>query len=325
MGWSKPFSQIVMPDNPPASAAEPMEARLRALAEALEWHRDSPIDEEELVKRVKSAEAIISCRATVPLTDQVMSNCANLRIIARAGTGVDHIDLEAATKLGITVTNSPGCGTPYVAEHALALALATSRQIVQNDRHIRQGGWTRGFIDELYGKTLGVVGTGAIGQRMIQLGRGLGMKVVAWTIHPSPQRAAEYGVEFLSFEKLLQESDVISLHVELTDLTQKLIGPEQLSLMKPTAILVNTARGAVVDEIALIEALAQKRIAGAGLDVFETEPLPQGHPFTQLENVVMTCHQGLMSPNAVKRAFEMAVEALESFASGRPLYTVDAS
>jgi phosphoglycerate dehydrogenase-like enzyme len=121
---------------------------------------------------------------------------------------------------------------------------------------------------------------------MVQLGQGIGMRVVAWTVHPSPQRAAEYGVEYVSLEELLQDSDVVSVHVELTALTEKLIGQEQLSLMKPTAILVNTARGAVVDERALIEALAEGRIAGAGLDVFETEPLPPGHPLTQLENVV---------------------------------------
>jgi phosphoglycerate dehydrogenase-like enzyme len=159
---------------------------------------------------------------------------------------------------------------------------------------------------------------------MIQLGQGIGMRVLAWTVHPSPQRAAKYGVEYVSLEKLLQDSDVVSLHVELTAITEKFIGPEQLSLMKPTAILVNTARGAVVDERALIEALAEGRIAGAGLDVFETEPLPPGHPLTRLENVVMTSHRAIMSHNAVSRAFEMVVEALESFASGSTIYTVNA-
>jgi D-3-phosphoglycerate dehydrogenase len=125
---------------------------LRALAEDIEWHRDIPSNEDELLERVKNADAIISSRATVPLTDRVISSCPKLKIIARAGTGVDHIDLVAATKNGITVTNSPGCATPYVAEHALALALATCRQSVENDRHIRQGLCTRAIINAIYGK-----------------------------------------------------------------------------------------------------------------------------------------------------------------------------
>ena len=188
------------------------------------------------------------------------------------------------------MSNTPGYGAPYVSEHALALALAVSRQIVQNDRRIREGGWAAGFIDELYGKTLGVVGAGAIGRRMIQLGQGIGMNVVAWTFNPTPERAWEYGVEFLELDELLRRADVVSLHVALTPDSQGMIGREQLALMKPTAILVNVARGAVVDESALVEALQQGAIAGAGLDVFEVEPLPPGHPLTLLDNVVLAPH-----------------------------------
>jgi phosphoglycerate dehydrogenase-like enzyme len=245
-----------------------------------------------------------------------------LKILSVWGTGVDHVVLAAAEELGITVSNTPGYGAPYVAEHALTLALAVSRQIVQNDQHIRQGGWTRGFINELYNKTLGVVGTGAIGQRMIQLGKGIGMKVLAWTLHPAPDRAATYGVEFVSLEERLQHADVVSLHVALSSQTEKLIGPEQLALMKSTAILVNTARGAVVDETALLEALEQKRIAGAGLDMFEAEPLPAGNPFTKVDNVVLSPHAGGMAYNGTMRGLEMSVENLEAFATGNPIYVV---
>ena len=198
----------------------------------------------------------------------------------------------------------------------------TPCQIVQNDRYIREGGWTRGFINELYGKTLGVVGTGAIGSRMVQLGKGIGMNVIAWTMHPTPERAAEYGVEFVPLERLLRESDVISLHLALSPQTEKFIGREQLALMKPTAILVNVARGAVVDEAALLETLQQGKIAGAGLDVFESEPLPGGHPFTQLDNVVLSPHAGGMAYNGTMRGLEMSVENLESFAAANPIYVV---
>ena len=251
-----------------------------------------------------------------------MEACPNLKLLSVWGTGVDHVDLEAAGELGITVSNTPGYGAPYVSEHALTLALAVSRQVVLNDRRIRAGGWTAGFIDELYGKTLGVVGAGAIGRRMIQLGQGIGMNVVAWTFNPTPERAAEYGVEFLELEELLRRSDVVSLHVALTPESEGLIGKEQLALMKPTAILVNAARGAVVDEAALVEALTDGKIAGAGLDVFETEPLPPGHPLTKLDNVVLSPHAGGMAYNGTMRGLEMSVENLEAFAAGSPVNVV---
>jgi phosphoglycerate dehydrogenase-like enzyme len=319
----KPFSLLIVPDDePPVLTGTPYESRARALAEKVEWHFDRPASEEETIARIKDADAIINIRSSVQFTRKALSACTRLKVLSVWGTGVDHVDLTAAEELGITVSNTPGYGAPYVAEHALTLALAVSRQIVQNDQNIRQGGWTRGFIDELYGKTLGVVGTGAIGQRMIQLGRAIGMDIIAWTLHPSPERAAEYGVEFISLEDLLRRADVVSLHLALSPETTKLIGPEQLALMKPTAILVNTARGAVVDEAALLEVLEQEKIAGAGLDVFESEPLPAGHPFTRLDNVVLSPHAGGMAYNGTMRGLEMSVENLEAFAAGSPVYVV---
>jgi phosphoglycerate dehydrogenase-like enzyme len=320
---AKPFSLLVVPDDePPVLAGTPYEARARGLAENVNWHFDRPASEAETIGRLKDADGVINIRSSVQFTRAVLAACPRLKILSVWGTGVDHVDLPAAAELGITVSNTPGYGAPYVAEHALTLALAVSRQIVTNDRHIREGGWTRGFINELYGKTLGVVGTGAIGQRMVQLGQAIGMKVVAWTLHPNPERAAQYGIEFLSLEDLLQQSDVVSLHVALSPQTERLIGQEQLALMKPSAILVNTARGAVVDEAALLEVLEQDKIAGAGLDVFESEPLPTGHPLTRLDNVVLSPHAGGMAYSGTMRGLEMSVENLESFAAGQPIYVV---
>ena len=209
-----------------------------------------------------------------------------------------------------------------MSEHALALALALSRRILENDQQIRRHGWIRGVVDELYNKTCGIVGTGITGQRMIQLAKALGMKVIAWTVHPSAKRAAEYGVEFVSLEEILRQADLVSLHVSLSPLTEKLIGSNELAMMKPTAFLVNTSRGAVVDEAALIEALEQRKIAGAGLDVFETEPMVHGHPFTKLDNVVLSPHIGSRSHQATMEGLEMAVANLEAFAAGRPLFVV---
>ena len=323
MSTQKPFSLIVVPDDePPVLSGTVYEARTRALADQVEWHFDRPTNDQETIDRLKDADAVINIRSSVQFNRQVLSACSRLRILSVWGTGVDHVDLTAATELGITVSNTPGYGAPYVSEHALTLALAVSRQIVQNDRHIRQGGWTRGFIDELYGKTLGVVGTGAIGRRMIQLGRAIGMEVIAWTVNPTPEREREYGVAFLPLEQLLDQADVVSLHVALSPVTEKLIGGEQLALIKPTGILVNTSRGGVVDQDALLEVLRAGRIGGAGLDVFETEPLAAGHPLTKLDNVVLSPHAGGMAYNGTMRGLEMSVENLEAFAAGNPSYIV---
>jgi D-3-phosphoglycerate dehydrogenase len=325
MPSAKPFSLLVIPDDePPVLAGTPLEARARALAERVEWHVTRPGSEADTIDRIKDADVVINIRSSVQFPRNVLVASPHLKLLSVWGTGVDHVDLAAAAELDITVANTPGYGAPYVSEHALTLALAVSRQIVSNDRRIRAGGWTAGFIDELYNKTLGVVGTGAIGRRMIQLGQGIGMKVIAWTFNPTPQRAAEYGVEFLELEELLRRSDVVSLHVALTPQTQGFIGRERLALMKPTAILVNVARGAVVDEAALLEALQDGMIAGAGLDVFEAEPLPAGHPFTELDNVVLSPHAGSMAYNGTMRGLEMSIENLEGFAAGHPVNIVAA-
>ena len=320
----KPFSLLVVPDDePPVLAGTPLEERSRALADQVEWHFTRPVSEADTIARIKDSEAIINIRSSVQFTRNVLAACPRLKLLSVWGTGVDHVDLAAAAELGITVANTPGYGAPYVSEHALALAMAVSRRIVENDRRIREGGWTAGFIDELYNKTLGVVGAGAIGRRMIQLGQGIGMKVIAWTFNPTAQRAAEYGVPFVPLEELLTRSDVVSLHVALTPQTVGFIGREQLALMKPNAILVNVARGAVVDEKALLETLQAGKIAGAGLDVFETEPLPHGHPFAKLDNVVLSPHVGGMAYNGTMRGLEMSIENLEAFAAGSPVNVVN--
>jgi len=325
MAADKPFNLLVIPDDePPVLSGTALEARVRDLAREVTWHFDRPADDSDTIERLKDADAIINIRSSVRFNRKVLAGCPQLKILSIWGTGVDHVDLPAAEELGITVSNTPAYGAPYVSEHALALALAVSRQIVVSDREIRQGGWTRGFIDELYNKTLGVVGTGAIGQRMIQLGKGISMKVIAWTLHPTPERAAEYGVEFMDLDDLLQRADVVSLHVSLSELTEKLIGRRELELMKPTAILVNAARGGVVDEAALVDALRQGKIAGAGLDVFQVEPLGADHPLTKLDNVVLSPHAGGMAYSGTMRGLEMSVENLEAFAQGNPIYVVAA-
>ena len=323
MDNSKPFHRLVVPDDEPVVLANtPFEARARNLANEVIWHFDRPGDEASTIERLSDADCIINIRSSVKFTREVLAHCTQLRILSVWGTGVDHVDLLAAEEYGITVSNTPAYGAPYVSEHALTLALAVSRQIVESDRHIRNGGWTRGFINELYGKTLGVIGTGAIGQRMIQLGKGIGMNVIAWTLNPDALRAQEYGIEFVELNHLMQQSDVISIHLALSEKTQNLLGESELGLMKESAILINTARGPIVNEKALLSALSSRRIAGAGLDSFDIEPLPAGHPFSELDNVILSPHAGGMAYNGTMRGLEMSVENLESFARGNPIYVV---
>jgi len=219
-------------------------------------------------------------------------------------------------------TNTPGFAAPAVAEHALALMLAASRQITQLDKQVKNGGWPRGLVQQLFGKTLGIVGLGAIGGHLARLAKGIGMKVIAWTFHPSRERAEEYGVEFVSFHDLFKQADVISVNLRLSDKTTDLVGKRQFELMKSTAILVNTARGAIVNKQALIDALTYGKIAGAGLDTFHEEPIPPDDPLLKLENVVLTPHSAGMTPETIERGAQMAVDNVINFLKGSPINMV---
>jgi D-3-phosphoglycerate dehydrogenase len=187
--------------------------------------------------------------------------------------------------------------------------LAVARRIVQLDADTRGGKWPRGQVTQLRGKTLGIVGLGAVGREFARLGVGIGMRVIAWTIHPNPA----LGFPLVSFEELLRSSDVLSIHLRLSPDTKGLIGWPQIEMMKPSAILINTARGAIVDEAELVKALSSRRIAGAGLDVFDVEPLPLYHPLTVLDNAVLTPHSAGITPEAVEAGLQMAVQNIWDF------------
>jgi len=315
---------IVVPDDEPAVLkGTEQEQRLRKLGE-VRLYESRALGDEELLSRIAGADIVYTIRSTSVFTRSVMQRCPRLKLIAIYGVGYDNVDVTAASELGITVTNTPGYSAVAVGEMSLSLMLAVSRRVVQNDRNIRAGGWARGYSAQLYGKTLGVLGTGNIGQRMIQLGKAIGMKVIAWTLHPAPERAAAYGVEFVALEELLRQSDVVSIHVLGVPQTSKLLGKKELALMKATAILVNTSRGAVVDEPALVEALKNNKIAGAGLDVFLDEPLPLQHPLRSIDTVVLSPHTSSMTPEATLSGLAMAVDNVASFLQGQPTNVVTA-
>lgn len=307
---------IIVPDDfPRAISGTIAEEKLRNLGE-VQIYAQKAKDQSELIERIKEADVVLNIRAYTQLNAQVLASCPRLRLISIWGTGTDNVDLKAAQELGITVTNTPGANALSVAEHTIAILLALARQIPLLDREVRSGNWPRVEMVQLSGKILGLIGLGAIGKRVAAMARGLGMEVIAWTFHPSPERAAECGARFVSKEELLKTSDVVSLHLRLTEETKGFLKREDFALMKPTAFFVNTARAGLIAEGALYEALKMKKIAGAALDVYEQEPLPPGHPLTKLPNVVLTPHNAGMTPEALLKGLIMAVENVESFLKG---------
>jgi phosphoglycerate dehydrogenase-like enzyme len=266
----------------------------------------------ELAQRIGNDDVVINIRSTSRFTADVLEKCPGLRLISIWGTGTDNVDLDAARRQGIRVTNTPGVSAVAVAEHTLALMMAVARRTVEVDQQVRQGRWPRAMVTQLRGKTLGLIGTGAIGREVARLGSGIGMRVIAWTFHPRGDVA-----EWVSFDEVFRQSDVLSVHVRLSTETSGFIRREHLDLMKPGAILINTARGGIVHEADLVRALLTNRIAGAGLDVFETEPLPPESPLCAIPNVVLTPHAAGITPEATEAGLALAIENVCSFLAGR--------
>lgn len=310
--------RIFIPDDaPPVLAPSPAYRVLQERA-ALEYHDTLPGSEEKLIERIAGAEIVLNIRSSCKFNANVFRHCPHLRLLSLWGTGTDNVDLPAAAARNITVTNTPGVSAISIAEHALALMLAVARRIPRVDAQTREGKWPRGGGVQMHGKTLGIIGLGAIGRRFARLGLDLGMRVIAWTMHPNPA----LGFELVEKDVLLRTSDVVSLHLRQSPQTTGFLGEREIGMMKPTAILINTARGPIVDETALTNALATGRIAGAGLDVFDTEPLPVGHPLTRLENVVLTPHCAGVTPEALHAGLQLAVDNIWSFLAGTPVNVV---
>jgi D-3-phosphoglycerate dehydrogenase len=315
-------NRIVIPgDDPPQLQDSPELCRLEAHGQVALW-RDRPGDDDAKVRRAQGAVCLINSRSAVKWPGHVLRRLPELRMITVCGIGTDSIDLDAARALGIAVCNIPGQTAPIVAEHALALMFAVARQAWYQTDLVKKGGWKVGFNRYLRGKTLGVVGAGPIGAEMIRLGRAVGMQVQAWTFHPTRERSEQFGVKFIALDELLQTSDVVSIHVKLTEQTRGLIGRRELGLMRSSAFLVNTARGAVVDNAALAEALNSGRLAGAGIDVFDVEPAPPDHPLLRCEQVVLTPHVADQNAGGMEILNRGAVDNVVAFLEGRPQHRV---
>ena len=264
--------------------------------------------EEELIDLLRGIDGVIV--SSDPFTARVLSAAPQLKVISRTGVGYDAIDMKAATARGIVVTTTPGVNRHAVAEWAMALMLCCARKLTTNLDEVRRAGWTRHEGIDLAGKTLGLVGLGTIGKEVAQRATAFEMRILAYDLVQDLPFAEAHRVTFVPLDQLLRESDFVSLHLFLNDASRHLINAERLALMKPTAYLINTARGGIVDTAALCLALKEKRIAGAGLDVVESEPLPPDSPLRECDNVYLSPHVGGASADARQLSGAMAAENL---------------
>lgn len=313
---------IVIPgDDPLQLGGSPQLKRLEAHGEVV-LYRDRPTDDGEKIRRAYEATCLINSRSSVTWPAHLLRQLPRLKMFAVCGIGTDAIDLNVARELGIDVRNLPGRTAPIVAEHALGLLLAISKRAWFQTHELKQGRWNAMRNIFLRGKTLGLIGAGPISAELARLARAIGMEVKAWTFNPTAERARQLGVEFIAFDELLAGCDAISLHVKLTEQTRGLIGRREFALMKPGALFVNTARGAIVDTAALVAALSEGHLAGAGIDVFDQEPLPANHPLLGCEQVVLTPHNADQTPEGMELLNSGVVENVIAFFEGRDVNRV---
>src|SRR3954464_7056617 len=295
-------------------------SRLPEPVEAVEF-ADHVDDLKTLVRRLQPFDVIIAMRERTPFPRALLERLPNLKLLVTTGGANKSIDVAAANAHGITVCGT-GAPPPGTAELTWALILAVARHIPQEDASVRAGGWQQTIGLDLAGGTLGVIGLGRLGSRVARIGQAFEMDVVAWSQHLTDERAAEVGVRRVDRDELLEIADVVTIHLQLSDRTRGLIGREELSRMQPTAILVNTSRGPIVDEHALVEALRGGAIHGAGLDVFDQEPLPKHHPLREMRRAVLTPHLGYVTEKTYEVFYRDAVDDVAAWLAGEPIRVV---
>jgi phosphoglycerate dehydrogenase-like enzyme len=310
---------IVVPDDfPSVFEGSPAHEKCRALGETRVFTARGADEEAELIRRIGRANVAINIRAHAHFSDAVFAACPSLKMVSVWGTGVDNFDLESAGRRGVTICNTPGVNAFAVAEHAIALMLATARRIPRIDHEMREGKWPREQLVQCLGKTLGVFGTGRIGARVIEIGKALGMTVLAYSARGDAAHVASLGARAASKEEILREADFVSLCLRLAPATRGFLSRRDLALMKKSTILINTGRGALVDREALIDALSTDKLGGAGLDVFHDEPLKPGDPLLAMTNVVLSPHHAGQTPEVVRDGMLAAVKNVENYLAGTP-------
>jgi len=275
------------------------------------------INEDEIMLRASVADVLLIVNS--PLSAKVIKSAKNLKMISVAFTGVDHVDAAACREKGIVVCNAQNYSTITVAELVFGLILSVLRNIIPCDKVIREGKTKDGLVgSELYGKTMGIVGTGAIGRRVAEIAKVFGCKLLGYDTSENLE-AKKLGITFVDLERLLKESDVVTLHTPLTDKTEKMMNQDRINMMKPTSILINAARGPIVDSYALARALNEGKIAGAGIDVFEIEPpIPIDHPLISAKNAILTPHIAFAAKESLLRRAEITFNNIMAWINGKP-------
>ena len=285
--------------------------------------KDHVVDEEVLIDRLVGFPVVVAMRERTAFPRKVLERLPNLRLLATTGMGNAAIDLVAAHDQGVVVSGTGGIGAP-TAELTWALILGLARNIVAEDQGVRAGGWQQSVGTDLAGATLGVVGLGRLGSQVAKIGQAFGMSVIAWSQNLDSEAAQSRGVRAVSKEELFRTSDVVTVHLQLSERTRGLINAHDLAQLKTTAYLVNTSRGPIVDEKALLDALSSGRLAGAGLDVFDLEPLPADHPLRSASRTLLTPHIGYVTEGTYEIFFCEIVENIAAFLDGQPLRVLNA-
>ena len=282
------------------------------------------IESEAVAEALQGFDVVVGMRERTPFPKSLIDKLPDLKLLITSGMRNLSFDMAAARERGIVVSGTAMLGHP-AAEHALALIFALFKKIPAEDRIMHEGGWQGAVSEGMNGKTLGLLGLGKLGAQVAKVGLALGMDVIAWSRNLTDERAAEVGVTRVGKAALFAESDLISIHLVLSDRTRGLVGAKEFSLMKPSAYLVNTSRGPIVDEGALVEALANDTIAGAGIDVYDIEPLPRDHPLRGLSNAVLTGHTGYVVKELYALAYGEAVENIQAWMKGEPIRVLNAA
>ena len=310
--------QIAVLDDWQSVASNVVDWTVLDLIGEVSFLHEFPADTASMVARLESFDVVCVMRERTLFNEALLSQLPRLKLLVTGGMRNAAIDLPTAARLGIQV-----CGTDSyknaAPEMTWALIMGITRNLVGEANSLREGGWQIGLGGDLYGKTLGILGLGSIGKWIARYGQAFGMRVIAWSENLTAERAAESGVTYVSKQALFEQADVLSVHLVLSDRSRGMVDAQALSWMKPTAYLINTARGPIIDEAALINALQHRRIAGAALDVYEPEPLPADHPFRRMDNVLATPHIGYVTESNYRTFFSQMIEDIQAWHGGKPI------
>ena len=296
---------------------------LPAAAEITVFQEALPEDEAARAKAIEDFEVVCLMRERTAFPRSMLERLPNLKLLNTTAMGNRTIDMAAARELGITVCGTRGAGNG-TAELTWGLIIGLARKIYVEREAMKAGRWQTTLGDDLIGHTLGILGLGNIGARVAKVAQAFGMDVIAWSQNLTPERAQETGARYVTKEQLFAESDYLSLHLVLGDRTRGIVGAEDLARMKPTAYLINTSRGPLIDQAALLDTLRNRRIAGAGLDTYDIEPMAKDHPLLALDNVLLTPHLGFVTKDAYERFYGDTVENVAAFLKGEPIRVLNA-